>query len=40
MSGDIEMGKCDFCKEIKPVQRTYLEPTKYTKPEHPSQPGS
>ena len=24
MSGDIEQDKCDFCKQIKPVQRFYI----------------
>lgn len=28
---DIEQDKCDFCKKIKPVERTYLRPTKYVK---------
>ena len=28
----IEQDKCDFCKEVKPVERTYLRPTKYVKP--------
>ena len=32
MSGTIEFDKCDFCKEEKPVWRTYLKPTKYVKP--------
>lgn len=32
MSGNIEMDKCDFCKEVKQVQRTYLSPSKYIKP--------
>ena len=32
MSGTIEFDKCDFCKEDKPVWRTYLRPTKYVKP--------
>lgn len=32
MSGEIEFDKCDFCKEEKPVWRTYLNPTKYVKP--------
>jgi hypothetical protein len=27
--GDIEQGKCEFCQEIKPIQRTYLYPSKY-----------
>jgi len=31
MSGDIEMDKCDFCHEIKQVERTYLHPSKYVK---------
>ena len=31
MSGDIERDKCDFCKEIKQVERTYLKPSKYNK---------
>jgi hypothetical protein len=31
--GAIEQGQCDFCKEIKSVQRTYLRPSKYKKPE-------
>jgi hypothetical protein len=33
MSGEIEKDKCDFCKEIKPVERTYLKPSKYKKPQ-------
>ena len=33
MCGEIEFGKCDFCKEEKPVWRTYLYPSKYQKPE-------
>ena len=24
MSGDIEVSKCSFCKQIKPVQRLYI----------------
>lgn len=28
---DIEQDKCDFCKEIKSVERTYLRPSKYKK---------
>jgi len=28
---DIEKAKCDFCKEIKQVERTYLYPSKYIK---------
>jgi hypothetical protein len=35
MSGDIEMDKCDFCNEVKPVERTYLRPSKYVKPVFP-----
>jgi len=31
MSGEIEKDKCDFCKEIKSVERTYLRPSKYNK---------
>ena len=31
MSGSIEMDKCDFCQEIKQVERTYLYPSKYVK---------
>ena len=31
MSGDIEINKCDFCHEIKQVERTYLHPSKYVK---------
>lgn len=30
--GDIQIDKCDFCKEIKPVERTYLKPSNYVKP--------
>ena len=30
--GEIEIDKCDFCNEIKSVQRTYLYPSKYKKP--------
>jgi len=30
--GDQEMDKCDFCKEVKIVNRTYLHPRKYKKP--------
>jgi hypothetical protein len=33
MSGEIEHNKCDFCKQEKPVWRTYLKPTKYVKPQ-------
>ena len=35
MSGEIEMDTCDFCHEVKSVERTYLRPTKYVKPEFP-----
>ena len=31
MSGSIEMDKCNFCQEIKQVERTYLQPSKYVK---------
>lgn len=37
MSGDVEMDKCDFCQEVKPVERTYLRPSKYVKPESPEE---
>lgn len=30
---DIEKDLCDFCHESKPVERTYLKPSKYIKPE-------
>lgn len=33
MSGEIELNKCDFCQETKPVERTYLRPSKYQKPD-------
>lgn len=36
MSGDIENGICDFCHEKKPVQRTYLQPSKYIKSKDPA----
>jgi hypothetical protein len=29
---DIEMDKCDFCKQFKSVERTYLKPANYVKP--------
>lgn len=29
------MDVCDFCREIKPVIRTYLRPSSYVKPEDP-----
>jgi hypothetical protein len=35
--GDIEIGKCDFCNEVKPVERTYLRPSKYVKPVNPEE---
>jgi len=31
MSGTCEVDKCDFCHEIKTVERTYLKPSKYVK---------
>lgn len=31
MSGEVEQDKCDFCHEIKPVERTYLRPSVYVK---------
>jgi len=31
MSGTCEVDKCDFCHEIKTVERTYLSPNKYVK---------
>ena len=31
MSGDMEIGKCDFCKQHKPKRRTYFYPSKYEK---------
>lgn len=33
MSGELEFDKCDFCQVEKPVDRTYLRPSKYVKPE-------
>jgi hypothetical protein len=33
MSGAVEHAQCDFCKQDKPVERIYLRPSKYTKPE-------
>lgn len=33
MSGEVEMDICDFCQETRSVERTYLKPTKYVKPE-------
>lgn len=35
--GDIEVSKCDFCHEIKQVNRTYLRPSNYVKPKDPDQ---
>jgi len=35
MSGHCEQDKCDFCQEIKIVERTYLRPTNFIKPESP-----
>ena len=35
--GDMEIGTCDFCHEVKPVERTYLRPSKYVKPESPEE---
>lgn len=32
MSGEVEFGKCDFCHQLKPIERTYLRPSKYEKP--------
>lgn len=29
--GEIEKDFCDFCKQNKPVERTYLKPSKYVK---------
>lgn len=31
MCGEIEKDKCNFCNEVKAVERTYLKPTKYEK---------
>ena len=31
--GDIEKAVCDFCREVKPVKRTYFYPSKYKKPD-------
>lgn len=31
--GEAEVDFCDFCRNIKNVQRTYLKPTLYKKPE-------
>lgn len=37
MSGDLEMDICYFCQEYKSVIRTYLYPSRYTKPEDPEE---
>jgi hypothetical protein len=37
MSGEVEMDTCDFCHEVKHVERTYLRPSKYKKPENPEE---
>ena len=37
MGGDVEFDECDFCHIEKPVERTYLRPTKYVKPENPEE---
>jgi hypothetical protein len=37
MSGEVESDKCDFCREIKFVERTYLRPSKYVKPSNPEE---
>lgn len=37
MSGEIEVAKCDFCHQEKHVERTYLRPSKYVKPEDPKE---
>lgn len=31
---DVESGTCDFCHLVKPVERTYLRPTLYKRPEN------
>lgn len=31
--GEVEVDVCDFCKQVKPVERTYLRPSKFVKPE-------
>lgn len=30
--GSVEVSVCDFCKQVKSVERTYLRPSKYVKP--------
>jgi hypothetical protein len=30
--GECEQAECDFCKEIKVVERTYLRPSKFIPP--------
>ncbi len=37
MSGSVESDKCDFCRETKIVERTYLRPSKYVKPSNPEE---
>ena len=32
--GECEIDKCDFCHEVKTVERTYLCPSKYEKPKN------
>ena len=32
MSGGVEHDKCDFCQIEKPIERTYLRPSKFKKP--------
>jgi hypothetical protein len=39
MSGEVELDKCDFCQEIKPIGRNYFFPSKYTKPQFPENTG-
>ena len=31
--GEVEIDECNFCHTKKPVERTYLKPSKYIKPE-------
>jgi hypothetical protein len=35
MSGEVEQDVCDFCRQDKPVERTYLRPSKYQKSDNP-----
>lgn len=37
MSGEIQIGRCDFCQQEKPTERTYLRPSKYEKPKDPQE---